>query len=422
METYVLSAGKSLKEIIKNLLDESSSESADYVSKRIRVHSGFSFSYKLSEEDFKIPEELYDEKIELPEYDYVTDNKMCLELAKILLNQIDNEDKIELSSSQIETILVNRKNHTLNKKVFYALCDLHADMTGVDISNTYIHGFDFRGLRNLTIDLDKVMEKDLINTNFNGVTLKGSLDDCKLYYTRFSGSENELKLDPQKIKYKSMMCTDLAGIEIVGSFDGVKIDECKFTHATGNIVINPQTLPEKRLKGLILNGVYVEPNFKGCIIDDCDFSDTKNKIIINLDDLVYQEKGILNDSWENENIRTKLCFCNLSGVTLTGDVKEKNLSTDVYGCYISRSTRPNKSATIDEYKAYMNSEYSNIWDVDIDLKDEESYNNQGINVQINIVEKKKEKHLVSIGHSTENKEKTKFKKLIEVIGSQFKRR
>lgn len=412
MNTYVLCNSRSIKGIIKELLDMSDSKTFDSISKMVsRGRMGF----ELREKDFKISEDDYPEKIVLPEYDYQTDNKMCLELAKILLDKINSDEEVKLSSEEIEKLLVNKKNNTLNKKVFYALCDLHADMTGVDISNTYIHGFDFRGLQNLVIDLDKVKDKDLINVNFDGVTLKGSLDDCKLYYTRFGGSNNNLELDPQKIKHRFMKNTLLRDIKVVGSFDGVKIDGCDFDNTKGQVIINPQTLPDKRLKYLNLGDcLFLDENgnpasFKGCTIHNCKFNNIKDGITINLDDLEYHDSY---DKYYDKIIKTKLCFCNLYGVTLTGDVLIDNLNSDLYDCYTSQVTFPNESATIDELEGYYKSSWGDFYRCDIDFSDSKSCDRKDVNIQINIIDNKKD----------ENEARNKVRKFKNFIVSKFPRR
>ena len=412
MNTYVLCNSRSIKGIIRELLDMSDSKTFDSISKMVsRGRMGF----ELREKDFKISEDDYPEKIVLPEYDYQTDNKMCLELAKILLDKINSDEEVKLSSEEIEKLLVNKKNNTLNKKIFYALCDLHADMTDVDISNTYIHGFDFRGLQNLVIDLDKVKDKDLINVNFDGVTLKGSLDDCKLYYTRFGGSNNDLELDPQKIKHRFMKNTLLRDIKVVGSFDGVKIDGCDFDNTKGQVIINPQTLPDKRLKALNLGDcLFLDENgnpasFKGCTIHNCKFNNIKDGITINLDDLEYHDYY---DKYYDKIIKTKLCFCNLYGVTLTGDVLIDNLNSDLYDCYTSQLTFPNESATIDELEGYYKSSWGDFCRCDIDFSDSKSCDRKDVNIQINIIDNKKD----------ENEARNKVRKFKNFIVSKFPRR
>ena len=412
MNTYVLCNSRSIKGIIRELLDMSDSKTFDSISKMVsRGRMGF----ELREKDFKISEDDYPEKIVLPEYDYQTDNKMCLELAKILLDKINSDEEVKLSSEEIEKLLVNKKNNTLNKKIFYALCDLHADMTDVDISNTYIHGFDFRGLQNLVIDLDKVKDKDLINVNFDGVTLKGSLDDCKLYYTRFGGSNNDLELDPQKIKHRFMKNTLLRDIKVVGSFDGVKIDGCDFDNTKGQVIINPQTLPDKSLKALNLGDcLFLDENgnpasFKGCTIHNCKFNNIKDGITINLDDLEYHDYY---DRYYDKIIKTKLCFCNLYGVTLTGDVLIDNLNSDLYDCYTSQLTFPNESATIDELEGYYKSSWGDFCRCDIDFSDSKSCDRKDVNIQINIIDNKKD----------ENEARNKVRKFKNFIVSKFPRR
>ncbi len=349
MEKYLLFNTRDVKTVINCLLKNAETTTCDDVDKVITSYLGT--GYNISESDFQIPEEEYDEEIVLPEYDYKTDNKMCLELSKILLDQIyAGKEKITLTKEQIESLLINRNNDTVNKKIFYALCDLRADMTGVDLSGLYIHGLDFRGLKNLVIDLDKVKEKDFINVNFAGVTLKGSLDGCKLFYTRFGRSINDLKLDPQKIKHKSMKCTNLADITIDGSFDGVKIDYCDFTYAKGKKEINPQTVYGKTLEGIILHGVTFvgengsKPSFKGCQIKYCNFDGIKGCKEINLEEPEYY----IEEEYDGKKIKTKMAYCNLRGVTLTGNVRRSELENIVYGCYTDWMSHPNRSATTEQ--------------------------------------------------------------------------
>ena len=404
MEKYILCSRRDIDSIIKNLLDDSRSETAESVSKMIYSEGA---GWELEAKDFEIPEEFYEEKIKLPEYDYQTDNKMCLELAKILVNNreeiVNDKDKNRevlsrvLNPETIERLLINRENSTLNTKVFYALCDLRANMRGVDLSGVYIHGCDFRGLKNLTIDLDEVKDKDLINVNFAGVTLEGSLDNCKLYYTRFAGCNAHCKLNPQTIAHKSMVCTDLRDMTVEGNFDGVKIDHCNFVGAKGRIEINPQTVYNKTLEGLNLMGCYIvgenggEPSFKGCKIKNCDFNGVKNKLTFNLDDLEYYTISGANDSWERVDIKTKLFNCNIIGNTLTGNVLLSELKTILYACSIyDMPVWPNRSATTEVWNAPLDGYL--LWrDNPIDLSNPKDYDRNDVHININIIDSEEEK-------------------------------
>lgn len=417
MEKFLFGTRRDIESIINKLIEYSKTNTTDDVSKLIR--SG-PFGLEIKDEEFSIPEEKYDEKIVLPEYDYKTDNRMCLELAKILIENREMMKKDEeckdriLTPTVIERVLINRKNSTINKKVFYALCDLRANMENVNLSGVYIHGLDFRGLRGLTIDLDKVKDKDLINVNFAGVTLVGSLDNAKLYYTRFGGSNPKCTLNPQTIANKSMMCTDLWGLTVDGSFDGVKIDHCSFFGVKGAAIINPQTVYGKKLEGINFYHSYIlgengsEPSFKGCIVKRCDFNGIKNKITINLDDLEYYYVNGHDDHWRDEPVKTKLYKCNLFETTITGNVLSHDLRTIMYdNSFYWLPVWPNRSATVDELKGPL--EGCIIFRNDpVELTDPKIYKSEFLNVNINIIDHEDEKQET---YSVEEARKRNIKKV-----------
>lgn len=251
---------------------------------------------------------------------YHNNEKSCLLFANLLLNKVNNDQKINLSKDEISNFLFTKDSNEINNTIFYCLSRLNADLSGINFDGKKITGLNFSNLKGIEINLDRVPNKDLSNVKFCGVTLKGSLDNAVIEYTDFSGYLGDIIINPQTIMNKSIKGSNLSGVKIDGNFDNVVITGVDFSKAKGDIVIDPQKVPNKELIGINFANVllccsaneenkeFVEPSFEGCTIYECKFKDLKSPIVINLDTI-------------NASIFPKLAICDLTGVGVEGNAK-----------------------------------------------------------------------------------------------------
>lgn len=61
------------------------------------------------------------------------------------------------------------------------------DFDGISFDGFFAFGFDFTGFKGITIDPQKVFDKDLSFANLNGVTIINTFDDVKLEGTNTDG-------------------------------------------------------------------------------------------------------------------------------------------------------------------------------------------------------------------------------------------
>lgn len=251
---------------------------------------------------------------------YHKDEKNCLLFANLLLNKINTNEETTLTVEEISSFLFKKDSDEINDTIFYCLSRLNADLSQVNFDGKKIIGLDFGNLTGVSINLDKIPDKDLSKVKFKGVTLNGTLNNAVIDYTDFSGYFGNVILDPQTIVNKSIKGSNLSGVTIDGKLDNIVITGVDFSKAKGDIVINPQKVPNKELIGINFANVllcgstsenkneFVEPSFVGCTIHECKFKDLKSPIVINLDTL-------------NSFIFPKLSICDLTGVVVEGNAK-----------------------------------------------------------------------------------------------------
>lgn len=261
--------------------------------------------------------------------DKSNNKELDLKFSEYLLNKINTNDDITFNCNEIEKYLffTDSSNKMINNNVFNTLKLLNLDMKDICFDNVVIKHKSFDGFKNVTIDINKIPDKDLTGVDFNGCTLKGNLDDAILHFTNFKKSNHSLILNLDTIKNKSLVGCNLDNVTIVGSFDGFDLEYCYLCSSKGNLYINPQKLKDKNLVHLNLlninlvgeydknNNCYLDPSFDGCVIHSVSFKGCKGNIIININNLDYGEKiykGKLNDS-------------DITGIKVIGDIsKETN--------------------------------------------------------------------------------------------------
>ena len=250
------------------------------------------------------------------------DNRDLEELVNILIDIYDknllkkNENEVVRILNKIDSNTINNILFTYNdgvkkvdKKTINFLRECGYNMQGISFDNVDIRGCSFRGLKNVLIDINKVYNKDLSNTDLYGVKLLGDLEGAIISGTSFNGYIGELKLDPQKLKTKDLSLTSLDGVYVNGSFDDCFIFNINFKGAKGDIYINPQRVLKKDLRHIDFSGVtFVGDNddiasFKNCYIKQTSFEGAKGDIYINPQELKSDY----------------IMMCNFSGVTFTGE-------------------------------------------------------------------------------------------------------
>ena len=269
-------------------------------------------------------ERIYGDEIEFVKADAKEEEKALVNLAQLLLSKYASAELITLSPEEIEKVLINREKQIIYSGVMETLQDLEADVAGVCFDNLIIHGQRFHKLKNVIINLDKVVNKDLVATTFYRAKFIGSFDNTKLLHAKFSDCSAQHALDPQKVSKKALKYTALGGICINGSFDGVALNHIDFSGAKGIIRINPQKIQNKEIKNVVFEkchcelvgdkipetGKYEEASFKDCVIKDTSFGGVKNSVTINLDEI--------KDVYDN------LSDCDITGIKIIGSVDEES--------------------------------------------------------------------------------------------------
>lgn len=252
-----------------------------------------------------------------------------IKAAQILMTRIkESSDKVELDGELLESILfIQNEDGTKNivKNVFFELKSIGADMSRVSFDNVHISDFYFKGLKNVEINIDRIPNKDISKTSFNGVKITGSLDGAKVNGTDFDGYIGDLTLNPQIVQDKNLCHTHLNGININGSFDDVCVIGMHTEGFKGEIIIDPQKVKDKNLSFMNFEGVrlvgrydekrndYEDACFDGCNINCCSFKNCIGRVVINLDKIV-----------------SVLALTNLTGTELIGTGESVYISGTYY--------------------------------------------------------------------------------------------
>ena len=235
-------------------------------------------------------------------FDNLENKDEIIKAAQILMTRIkESSDKVELDSELLESILFTQnEDGTKNvvKDVFFGLKSIGTDMSGVSFDNVHISGLYFNNLKNVEINIDRIPNKDISRTSFNGVKINGSLEDAKINGTDFSGYIGSLTLNPQTVQDKNLCGTHLNGINVKGSFDGVCVIGMHTEGFKGEIIINPEKVKDKNLSYINFEGVrlvgrydeksnaYEDACFDDCSISGCSFKGCIGRVLINLDKIV----------------------------------------------------------------------------------------------------------------------------------------
>ena len=156
--------------------------------------------------------------------------------------------------------------------------DNYQDFYGVAISGANFKGakLDRKGL--IPINPQMIANKNLRRCVLDGVLFTGPFDDAKVLYANFSGSK-DATIDVSKIIGKDLFCTVLKDTTVIGSFEGATIEGANFKGAIVKEAINPQTLANKKLNGCIFDGVTFNGSFDYCDLSWADFTGSKGAFI-----------------------------------------------------------------------------------------------------------------------------------------------
>ena len=251
-----------------------------------------------------------------------------IELVKILINTYDpklleehkesiNKLLSKFDKNIVEKLLFEEENGivVINSRTLKFLRENEFDMKDISFDNVKVSGNNYSGLKNTYINIDKVYDKDIRNTNLCGVRLTGSLDKAIISGANFNGYIGNLVLNPQKVRNKDLSITNLSGVTIDGIFDGCDIFSTNFEGALGGIYINPQKVKNKDLCHVNLSGVKLVgdngkiASFKGCKIKSTSFKNAIGPIEINPQEL--------DGSY--------IMYCNFYGVKFIGGFDNKTL-------------------------------------------------------------------------------------------------
>ena len=95
--------------------------------------------------------------------------------------------KFNVESDIIEAILFNVDENGMKTFAFPVELMRKINFDGISFDNFFAYGFDFSGFKGITLDPQKVFDKDLSYANLNGVTIVNTFDDVELVGTQSEG-------------------------------------------------------------------------------------------------------------------------------------------------------------------------------------------------------------------------------------------
>ena len=104
------------------------------------------------------------------------------------LEKIEGEPKrLKLSDEVAREILFDTDEIGMKKFAFPIELMKKIDFTGISFDDFFAYGFDFTGFTGISIDPQKVFNRDLSYANLNGVTIINTFDDVLLEGTEYEG-------------------------------------------------------------------------------------------------------------------------------------------------------------------------------------------------------------------------------------------
>lgn len=210
------------------------------------------------------------------------DEERIEELRKSLikkLKQYDGKEKVSIKFKEVkleDLIFVytekNKKEFAFDIRLIEKL-----DLTGVSFDDFKCSGINFFKLKGVSINPQKVYNKDLSSSNFNGVTFTDTLDGCEVFGASFYGSKGA-KVDPRTVKDKQWLCVDCSDVTFTAPFDGCEINMTDFDGSEGAI-IDPSTLSNREFCSCIFKGVEFIGEIDGFLLRTSDFEGSKGAVI-----------------------------------------------------------------------------------------------------------------------------------------------
>ena len=286
-----------------------------------------------------------------------------VEIRQTIVDELSNYEgepiKLDLPGELLEEILFDHivhydenKNRTVSKYFAYQLdndylpCDIirKIDFTGVSFDD-FKCSINFKGIKGVTINPQKVYEKDLTGAKLDGVTLEldeRGFDGVTLCGTSFKGARvkdgGPITINPQVLMPRIVSSCVFDGVVFNGSFDGVYVYGADFTGSMG-AWIDPQTISCSNLEETKLSNVCFVNNFDGISIEGADFTGSINAFI---DPQTITHKSLVGVTLKDAHIINK----NMDGVTLKntnftgviGDVEinpQRICRRELIGCVLS---------------------------------------------------------------------------------------
>ena len=173
------------------------------------------------------------------------------ELRKILIEELtdyDGEKTILLpfSNKLLRKIFFNEHEFAPEvKSIIYKI-----DFSNISFKGFNAYGYDFSKLHGVKINPQKILEKDLTNSDCEGVTFIGPFDGVKVRGTSFKGSKGA-KIDPQIVYNKDFSYSDCYDVEFIGSFDGVILHEANLKGSNYKKIVNYEKKFRQKIKTLV---------------------------------------------------------------------------------------------------------------------------------------------------------------------------
>lgn len=112
------------------------------------------------------------------------DRKMIRHIRKGLEHELVRCDgkarRLNVQSELAEEILFNIDENGMKTFAFPLDLMKKVNYEGISFDNFFAYGFDFTGFKGISLDPQKVYDKDLSYANLNGVTIINTFDDVKL--------------------------------------------------------------------------------------------------------------------------------------------------------------------------------------------------------------------------------------------------
>lgn len=91
-----------------------------------------------------------------------------------------NSAKLRVQNDVAEQILFNIDENGIKTFAFPVELIKKVNFEGISFDGFLAYGFDFTGFKGISLDPQKVYDKDLSYANLNGVTIVNTFDDVKL--------------------------------------------------------------------------------------------------------------------------------------------------------------------------------------------------------------------------------------------------